>query len=159
MLNEARKKLPQAEIHIADVTAQPVEIGRFRVISMFRFLLNAQPELRENALRWVRSVMEPDGFLIVNNHMNTWSAAGLVTWLARRLMRRPLNHLNDRQTVALLKRCGFEVVHSYGFRMLPSWRGKPVLPSRLLLRLEQSLSGWQPLQRFAKDRIYVCRPV
>lgn len=158
MLNEARRKAPNAEFILADVTDRPPSIGPFDTISMFRFVLNAQPALRESALRWVRSVIAPDGFLIVNNHMNTWSAAGIVTRLANRLAARALNHLSDRQMVELLKHNGFEVVQSYGFRFLPSWRGRLLIPPTLLLPLEWTLGAWPLLHHLAKDRIYVCRP-
>lgn len=159
MLNEAREKLPTAEFHLADVTTQSLALGQFDTISMFRFILNAQPDLRESALRWVRSAIAPDGFLIVNNHMNTWSVAGLATWLANRLTGRTLNYLSDRQAVELLRRCGFEVIRSYGFRFLPSWRGHLILPRKLLLKMERVLSGCHLLRRLAKDRIYVCLPI
>ena len=158
MLNEARRKVPSAEFILADVTDRPPAIGPFDTITMFRFVLNAQPALRESALRWVRNVIAPDGFLLVNNHMNTWSAAGVVTRLANRLAARTLNHLSDRQMLELLKRSGFEVERSYGFRFLPSWRGRLIVPPPMLLPLERALGAWPPLHRLAKDRIYVCRP-
>jgi SAM-dependent methyltransferase len=159
MLKEARRKVPGADFLLVDVTDRPPAIGPFDTISMFRFVLNAQPALREGALRWVRSVIAPDGFLVINNHMNTWSAAGIVTRLANCLAARTLNHLSHRQMVSLLRHCGFEVVCSYGFRFLPSWGGRLLMPQTLLLPLEQALSARKLLHGFAKDQVYVCRPV
>jgi hypothetical protein len=59
----------------------------------------------------------------------------------------------------LLRNCGFQIVESYGFAIIPPWRDGRWFPSTPLLKLERLLGSSSTLQRFAKDRIYVCRPI
>jgi hypothetical protein len=59
----------------------------------------------------------------------------------------------------MLRRHGFVVIEEYGFGSVPSFRGHLLLPRRLLLAVERRLAGSGRLSWFAKNRIYVCRPV
>jgi hypothetical protein len=81
MLAEARRRVPSAELINADVMADPNAVGKFRVISLFRFILSAEPHLREGVLAWLR------GFEI----MDTYGFGVIPPWRKRRrLPSRPL---------------------------------------------------------------------
>ena len=153
MLEGARLKVPSAELICADVMVDSPDVGRFSVISLFRFLLNAQQPLRDGVLRWLRQVIEPDGILIVDNHLNRRSLEGIRHRIADS-GRRP----TDRNAREWLRRGGFDVIETYGFGIIPPWRPHPRIPSRPLLRMERGLQSSTSLQRVAKNRIYVCRP-
>ena len=59
----------------------------------------------------------------------------------------------------LLRRCGFEIIDAYGFGVIPPWRNTRPFLSAQLLRVERLLGASTKLQAYAKDRIYVCRPI
>lgn len=159
MLDLARAKVPAARIVRADVLTEPVEVGTFDVITLFRFLLRAG-DLRDEVLRWLRSVIREDGTLIVNNHRNAHSIRGVVYRIKHLFHPDAFRNelLTDRQVEALLRHCGFEVVEKFGFGSVPSFRGNLLVPPRLLLAVERRLTGSGRLAQFAKNRIYVCRP-
>jgi SAM-dependent methyltransferase len=159
MTRIARTKTPGAQILEVDVLAQPVDVGTFDVVTLFRFLLRAGM-LRDDVLQWLRGVICEDGILIVNNHRNAHSVRGVVFRIGHRIRRDGFEHelLTDGQVEAMLRRHGFDVIEEYGFGSVPSFRGRLLLPRRLLLAVERRLSGSGRLSWFAKNRIYVCRP-
>jgi SAM-dependent methyltransferase len=160
MSDLAREKVPTARIVRADVLTETVDVGSFDVISLFRFLLRAGV-LRDEILHWLRGVIRDDGILIVNNHRNAHSLRGVMYRIGHRIHRDGFENelLTDREVEAMLQRCGFSVIEEYGFGSVPSFRGHLLLPRRLLLAVERRLAGSGPLTRFAKNRIYVCRPI
>jgi SAM-dependent methyltransferase len=158
MLAEAARRVPSARLVRADVMADPPDVGQFSVISLFRFILSAQHHLREGVLGWLRSVIEPDGVLVLNNHLNHHSLTGMRHRIRHAVRREPGRSPTDRSMASLLDHNGFEIVESYGFGVVPPWRERPRVPSTALLRLERLLSSREVLQRVAKDRIYVCQP-
>lgn len=158
MLGEARRRVPSARFVLADVMVDPPDVGSFSVISLFRFVLSAEHHLREGVLRWLRTVVEPDGVLVLNNHLNGHSLTGLRHRIDHAVHGRRGGSPTDESMASLLRHCGFDVVESYGFGVLPPWRDRPRVPSDALLRVERVLGSSATLQRYAKDRIYVAQP-
>jgi len=159
MLAEGRRRVPAARLIQVDVMTDPPDVGTFQVISLFRFILSAEDHLREGVLRWLRTVIAPGGVLVVNNHLNGWSITGLRHRLRNVMRGRPGGPPTERHMETLLRRCGFEIVEAYGFGVIPPWRDTRRFPSAPLLRLERLLGASQTLQKYAKDRIYLCRPI
>ncbi len=159
MLAEARAKVPNAAIVQADVLTEPIDVGRFDVITLFRFLLRAG-QLREGVLAWLRRAIADDGTLIVNNHRNALSHRGITYRIQAKLAPNGFEDelLTDRQMEQLLSRAGFEIVESFGFGGFPSWRNRLLLDPKLLLEFETRWTRSR-LARLAKNRIYVCRPI
>ena len=80
------------------------------VVTAFRFMLNAPPELRQAVLRSVRSVLRNGGWFISNIHVNAKSPAGL----AYRLFNLATNHgalrvLSLQEYTQVLRAEGFAV--------------------------------------------------
>jgi len=159
MLAEGRRRVPAARLIQVDVMTDPPDVGTFQVISLFRFILSAEDHLREGVLRWLRTAIAPGGVLVVNNHLNGWSITGLRHRLRNVIHGRPGGPPTERHMETLLRRCGFEIVEAYGFGVIPPWRDTRRFPSAPLLRLERLLGASQTLQKYAKDRIYLCRPI
>jgi SAM-dependent methyltransferase len=159
MLTAARRRVPAARLIQADVMTNPPHVGTVQVISLFRFILSAEQHLREEVLRWLRTIIAPRGVLVVNNHLNPWSITGLRHRLGHVIHGRFGGPPTDRHMRTLLRRRGFDVVETYGFGVLPPWRDRKHVPSASLLRLERFLGSSTMLQKYAKDRIYLCRPI
>lgn len=70
MLEEARAKCPNTRFHLGDITQEDPDLGQFDLVSSFRFFGNAQPELREVALRAIAKRLAGDGHLLINSHRN-----------------------------------------------------------------------------------------
>jgi len=159
MLVKARHKVPHARILNADVLSSPVDVGTFDVITTFRFLLRAG-RLRRPVLRWLRSVINDGGTLIVNNHRNAYSLRGLAYRMSTAIRPNGFEDdlLTERQMESLLDEAGFEVAERFSFGAVPSYRGRMLLPRSLVLPVERAASRVPLLGNVTKNRIYVCHP-
>jgi len=159
MLERARAKVPGARLIRANVLEETLDVGRFDVISLFRFLLNAEPTLRVAVLRWLRGVVAPGGRLVVNNHGNAWSAAGLIGRASDAVRgERRRAALRHREVVALLEGCGFRVVERHGFGVVPAVRNRTWLPAPVLVGVERAAAAVPGAAAIAKDCVYVAEP-
>jgi SAM-dependent methyltransferase len=159
MLAEARRKVPGARLIQTDVMVDSPDVGTFNVISLFRFILSAEQPLREGVLRWLRSVIAPDGVLVLNNHLHRRSILGIIHRVDNAIHGRRGAPPADKDMEMLLQRFRFRVFERYGFGVIPPWRNRRLFPSAPLLYLEQLLRKSKTLQNYAKDRIYLCHPI
>lgn len=109
MLEEARAKLPSVEFRKADLTKESVELAPFDLVTSFRFVGNAQQELRVAALNAVHRLLKPSGYLIVNNHRSPTSIAAR---LSRLTGWDPDMDLTHSLLTSTLHGCGFTVVRT-----------------------------------------------
>lgn len=101
-----------------DIIANPLA-EKFDVVTAFRFFLNAEPELRGQALDAIRGQLTPDGRLVCNIHMNSASPMGLA-YAATKAMKLPThNTLSLDAFKQLLAKHGFEVEQVVWYSVLP----------------------------------------
>ncbi|EZH81607.1 SAM-dependent methlyltransferase [Ectopseudomonas composti] len=159
MLSYAKQRVPAAHLHCLDVTRDDNsanEIGAFDCVTMFRFLRNAEPELRRDVLHWLAKHMNKNALLVVNNHGNTTSMLGFIQKLAFWLPDDERNLLSRQQTFDLLTEAGFSVESWDGYRILPSLFGRPILGRRLQTWAERSCRRLG-LARFGGELVIVAR--
>ena len=108
MIEQARRKCPDTEFFLADITRDALDIGQFDLVSSFRFFGNAQDELREAALQAIARRTRKGGHLLINSHRNPRAIYALLDRMSggdAGQMDLPLAKLR-----ALLRRNGFEIV-------------------------------------------------
>ena len=165
MVDVARKKCRTAQLKVGDVLSQPELLGKkYEVITSFRFLLNAEPELRSRVLKTLRAVLRaPDGLLVVNVHGNSRSLRHpAIVW--RRWRERTqntgamLNELSPEATKKLLRESGFQIVRQFGFGMLPPTLYRTPLrgPAAAVDKFFAGENRWSDR---SIDLLFVCRPV
>jgi predicted TPR repeat methyltransferase len=155
MLAVAKQRVPAAKLIEADATRDRAVLDgqRFDFITAFRFFLNAQPPLREEAMGLLASCLKDErSRLLFNVHGNRHSTRALVAAKAR-FTREQFASMSVRECVGLAERHGLEVVEWYG---LGSY-------DKALLRL-MPLSAWcwadraaALPKRFAVYLYFVCR--
>jgi ubiquinone/menaquinone biosynthesis C-methylase UbiE len=159
MLAKAKIKVPQARLILCDVLQTPIDLGRFDVITLVRFLLNADERLRDGVLSWVRGAIHDGGTLAVNNHCNSTSMRGAIHLLRNGIrLGKPRKVLSDRAVRNLLSKHGFRVVEQLGFKIMPSFENRTVLPGVVLNRVERLIASLPSSQRFMENHIYLCQP-
>ena len=142
MLVVARERNPEATIHCGDVTSGELDVeGSFDCVTLFRFLLNAEYELNIKVLEWLAAHMKPGAILIANNHMNTASFRGVATVLSNAILHTKHNQLSRRRCFEMLESSGFRLLNVYGYRVLPSFKGKPILGKSVQTTFERVLNG------------------
>jgi len=154
----ASRKLPHAQFVVADITRSLPALEPFDLVTAFRFVGNAQDDLREAALHGLHRLLKPGGLLILNNHRNPLAAKYLLSRLARRRIDGRLD-LTLSKLEGLLGRTGFEVEARWGIgwwviagSRMP-WNG---------VRMRRELGGkrqrrWASLASISPDMVLVAR--
>ena len=73
MISEAKRKLPDVDFRVCDLTRTDSLREKFDLITAFRFFGNAEPELRISALKAISDRLELGGHLILNLHRNPYA--------------------------------------------------------------------------------------
>lgn len=134
MLAVARERVPNAKLVQADATRNPQALRdrRFDFVTAFRFFLNAQPALRDDAMAFLASTLrDRSSRLLFNVHGNRYSTRALLAAKAM-ITREQFASMSVRESIELAARHGLEVVEWYGIgsydksllRLLPmrAWR-------------------------------------
>jgi 2-polyprenyl-3-methyl-5-hydroxy-6-metoxy-1,4-benzoquinol methylase len=170
-LQAARQKDPDAVFIRGNVVTEPALLaGReFDLITCFRLLLNLESENRLPILRVLRQLLAPDGYLIVNNHMNRYSVLGLMALFAHKVLRVPRkprvppgkrgisSTMSDREIRGALEAAGLEVKEVFRMAVLPGHGSHMALPESWLVPIETILSRTPLVNRLGKNQIFVCR--
>jgi SAM-dependent methyltransferase len=155
MLAVARDRVPAATLVQGDATQDPAVLDgrRFDFITAFRFFLNAQPSLRDEAMAFLVSALkDEDSRLLFNVHGNRHSTRILVAAKAK-FTREQFNAMSVRESIDLAARHDLEVVEWHGIGSY----------DKALLRL-MPLGAWRWAERaaalpkrFAVYLYFVCR--
>lgn len=159
-LAEAKVDCP---ILAGDLTRTPGlldDYAPFDLITGFRFLLNAGPELRASALRSLRGLLRDErSLLVMNNHSNLLSHKAL-PWPVHRLRHADKvtsgNYLTHRELARTFEACGLEIVARYGAGVVPARIYSLVRKPDAALAVEQRAAS-AGLTRFGANQMYVLR--
>jgi ubiquinone/menaquinone biosynthesis C-methylase UbiE len=145
-------------LHQIDITRQ--SLGKtFDVVTAFRFFLNAEQQLRQEALEAIRKHLKRDGRLVCNIQMNATSPIGVASRIANQIpFSRMRNTMSSAEFSALLKSSGFTVerVTAYGYlprpgRLLPQLCEASIEPAERVARALRIPS------RFAQQLLFVAK--
>lgn len=168
MVRIAAGKCRRSTFYIGNFIDEPqIVAGKYDVITLFRFLLDAEPDLRLAVLRWLRSRMnEQHGLLIANMHGNAWSLRHPALCYHRWRMRGPsekgndqlLSEMTPRDVYHLFQASGFEIVEQVGFGLLPQVVFRT--PLRFFARwLDRTFACASLMKNVSIDLLFVCKPV
>jgi ubiquinone/menaquinone biosynthesis C-methylase UbiE len=160
MLEVARQRCPGATLVEADLSADPASVTEtFDLITSFRFLLNAQAELRAAALGALRARIDDGGLFITNFHRNPISATGVyLRAMARLRGREQAKMIGLAEASQLLRANGFEpvVVRGYGYLLQ---RTERLTLAPIVGAVEKRLAAWNPVPSLALNFIVAARPI
>ena len=171
MIELARKTCRRSSFSVGDFNKDDrLAAGQYDVITMFRFILNADSDLREGALRWLRNcIQEGSGRLILNMHGNVYSmrhpSIVFRKWRIRyaggndqggRIM---LNEMSVHDVSELLQRTGFEIVEYYGVGVMPPLLYRIPVARNIAGWVDRVTTGVRLLRNVSVNVIFVCRPV
>jgi SAM-dependent methyltransferase len=161
MLAVAEKEIPGASWHVVAPDAAGWDIPATsgpRLVTAFRFLLNADPDLQHKAFEFAAAALPraDSGLLIINNHGHNRSAL--------RLSRKQVdetgianNRMTDAAVLSLAADHGFALQRRAGFALVTRrlYRSRVLAPpTRLVNRVT---AGSRPLAAIASDVAYVFR--
>lgn len=162
MLERAGMNTTQTELICGDLTTDPSLCpGPFDLVVTFRFVTNAEPELREAALLHLRErLRDKDSCIIFNVHRSLTSYL-FFHWLIQKARHTTPNHdwkyMSIQEARVLARRCGLEFERVIGFGFLSSHIARR-LPYQVALTIERNLSRIPGINLLGSEFIAVCRP-
>jgi SAM-dependent methyltransferase len=155
MLEVARTKCPGTRFIEADITRTSLDLGKFDLLTSFRFFGNAQDALRHEVLTALARLLRPGGHLIVNNHRNPLSTSAFLHRITGGSHGMDLTYFKFRR---MLRKSGFALVKAQpiGFWLFRSG----MQSSSAILDAGASRERWfgsRIYAPFAPDMILVAR--
>jgi SAM-dependent methyltransferase len=161
MLEVARQKSGKATLILGDLTQQTLfDQGSFDLVTAFRFFLNAEPTLKEDALRAIHQALRDDGYLIFNIHMNKGCLLERILWAYGRI-RRTRNEnfaaLSIRDIQSLAAGANFEIIALHHYGVLPIYYENQRFLIKLIDLTERLFARISVFRFWSRYVIYICR--
>ncbi|GJL52101.1 MAG: hypothetical protein NPIRA01_33280 [Nitrospirales bacterium] len=170
-LKKAKEKNIGAELILGNiVTESQLLSGRkFSFITSFRLFLNLEKKNRVPVLKGLYDVLDENGVLILDNHMNRYSLLGMVAWFMRKVLgykkksqlqpgeRGIIDTMSEGELRGHLAEAGFVVREVHRLFVLPGNKNILLLPRNMLIKLEEKISNTPVLNKLSKNQIFVCQ--
>jgi predicted TPR repeat methyltransferase len=157
MLIRAREAANTASLICGDLADDAsLLLGRnFDLITTFRFVLNAEVEIRERVLRLLACHLTIRGLLVLNVHGNRHSIRHLGVARDKRL---GVSHceMSIPEARALIQRAGLEILSWRGFGLMPA-RAYRTAMRTMAMSVDDYSSGAWPLTLLGQDLVFICR--
>jgi SAM-dependent methyltransferase len=160
MLEISKSNCNSSTLLNQDITSNRIN-KKFDVITAFRFFLNAQKQLRLNVLTEMHAMMNKNGYLIINVHVNANSPLGWVYRIRNKVRKKTIANTMSLECISKeLNDSGFDIeeVHFYSYypRTGP-WFG--ALATKLILPIEKICRFIRVPRNFAQSFIVISRPI
>lgn len=163
MLSRARIQGVNARLHVISESGPLPDLAELppgpRLVTVFRLVLNAPPQVRERALAFAAEALPSAGagLLVVENHGSAPSLRQLRRVLLPVDKRRWFSELRQAELLDVLDRHGFELVTRQAFSVLTQGFYHPGLRGALAPAVDTWLSRRSSLARWATNVLYVAR--
>jgi predicted TPR repeat methyltransferase len=160
MLSVAEGSVIKSTLIQRDLTMEELGESDFSLITSFRFFLNAEQGLRRSVMSRLSSLLDEDGVLVFNNHMNRWSLHAVLIRAYKFIKldkRRDFNTLSDAQIRTLAHEAGMVIVKRYHYGFLPILNENTAVPIGIINVFERFFSRIAIFNPFSTYVIYVCK--
>ena len=119
MIEVAKKKFPEIVFYKRDIAEEIIK-ERFDLITAFRFFLNAEAPLKKLIFEKLHGLLENDGYLLFNIHMNSCSFLFIMSRLKYLLGLSKIkqNGMSYGDVKKIIESSGYHIVHSRGYSFL-----------------------------------------
>ncbi|MDH3378875.1 MAG: class I SAM-dependent methyltransferase [Gammaproteobacteria bacterium] len=137
MLSVARNNLKNAVLFQRNFKdgLPEVEDNSVDLITAFRFFPNAEPELRNSAMKFICTKVKQNGLVICNNHRNFWS----IPYLMRRLtFSGGIYGMTNKDMINLANKNGLTLARYFSNGIIPQSEKMALLPWKLTEYIEKT---------------------
>ena len=158
MLDLAKKNTKIKKLIQIDITRESTNKMKntYDIITAFRFFLNANISLRNEAFFHLSLLLQKGGVLIFNNHANTTSIAGIYKIWVKIKKKNICRTMSYRYIKKMADRYGFTVkrVYNYGFlpRIFYFGFGK-----RVYWKIDNLLAKIPVIKYLGSHQLYICK--
>lgn len=133
MISQAKKNLGEVTFINKDFNNLKNFDEKFDLITAFRFFPNAEPHLRDSAMKFISKHLSRNGFLIFNNHKNFWSIPFILKRLTFRSDGFGMTHYEVEKIV---KKHNLQIIDYYSCGLLFESEKGRLIPWKLIEILE-----------------------
>lgn len=163
MLNRAANKVKRARFLCRDITPADAAVeGQYDLITCFRFLKNAEADLRQAALwQLAKRLKDVDSVLVVNCHGgNPFSFRIFLVpyhWLKALLTGQGHpKYVTNGRLRKIIKNAGLQIEKNIGYGFI-SGKIFTLLPSSWAMWIERKLCGVPFVQALGANQLFICR--
>jgi ubiquinone/menaquinone biosynthesis C-methylase UbiE len=161
MLEVAKQKSKKSKLILADLTHDELfEPCSLDLVTAFRFFLNAQSSLKEEALHAIYRILRANGYLIFNIHMNKGCLLEGVLRAyhrVRHIRNENFASISIKETKSLLASANFEVIGLCHYGVLPIYYENQRFLIKFIDIIERLFSRNSAFQSYSRYIIYICR--
>lgn len=160
MINIARTNVKNSKIIKVDLTKDNIfKENYFDLITSFRFFLNAQPELREEALNVLSKILKDEGYFVFNIHLNKTSIYSRIIHLIRKIahLDYEIKSMSIEQASQMVEKAGLEIMTTFHFAVFPILKENTKIPISAIDPFEKFISKVPFLRYFSRYIIFVCK--
>jgi ubiquinone/menaquinone biosynthesis C-methylase UbiE len=161
MLKFASENTNKSKIINVDLTKKNIfDDNYFDFITAFRFFLNAQEELREDALHVISKILKKDGFLVFNIHLNKFGIYFRIANLFRKIksQKYEIRALNIKEVNQMVEQAGLQIISIYHYGIVPIFQPeKTKIPIKLIDTIEKIFSAIPFFKNYSNYVIFVCK--
>ncbi|MBE3089006.1 MAG: class I SAM-dependent methyltransferase [Actinobacteria bacterium] len=160
MLKIALENLKKSKIINVDITRKNIfEDNYFDIITAFRFFLNAQPVLREEAFTVISKILKQDGYFVFNIHLNKTSIFFRLAKFYRKLkgLDSEINAVSIKEVTQLVEKTGLQIVSTYHFGLIPIFNNNTKIPIWLINPFDKFASKISFCKYFSRYLIFLCK--
>jgi len=160
MLNIALETVKKSKIIKADITKKNIfNDNYFDFITAFRFFLNAQQELREDALNVISNILKEDGYFVFNIHLNKTSIYFRVACLYCKIkgLDSEINAVSVKEVNQLIEKTGLQIISTYHYGLIPIFNEDTKIPIWLIAPFEKIISRIPYFKTLSCYLIFVCK--
>ena len=158
MLEIARGKVKKTQLVEGDMTKKNILAEKkFNLVTSFRFFLNAESELRDDALKSIYPVLIQDGILVFNIHGNINSVRHIPLFLKKiKNGYWTKSELSIKDIECFLKKQNFHIVEVHGISFMPKSFSK-ILPLSVWIFLEKMFYKLKIVNNYCIDLVIVAK--
>jgi ubiquinone/menaquinone biosynthesis C-methylase UbiE len=163
MLNRAANKVKRSRFLCRDITAADAAVeNQYDLITCFRFLKNAEADLRQAALHQLaRRLRDADSRVVVNCHGGNPFSFKIVLvpyhWLKALLLgQEHPKYVTNGRLRKIIHNAGLQIEQNIGYGFI-SGKIFTLLPSSWAVWVERRLCGAPLVQALGANQLFVCR--
>jgi len=161
MIDVAQQNTKRSKFYLVDLTREEVFTSEtFNLITAFRFFLNAQWDLKEEAMTHLANLLSAsNGYLVFNVHANAGSLQDILWRIEAKIRRVPNKHksLSQGEVQRLTEHADLQIVRMYHFGVIPIRKESDRIPYPLIYPIEKFFSHLRFVQRYSRYIIYICK--
>ena len=128
--------------------------NKFDLVTAFRFFPNAEPHLRDSAMKFISMQLKKGGYLILNNHKNFWS---IPIFLQRLTFRSNGFGMTHKEIKLILEKYDLKIIDYHSCGIIFETENNRFIPWTLVEKFEIFIHKYLKGSRLGFNTLYLIK--